>query len=149
MALRGFVKNFLPSGWLYGEVEDLQNQNKTIFKIIKTLYAKRLPEREESFEQAMKRLNLTEEYVKRTASIYRLYAICFLILAIAIFGYGFYLLFAHLSFSGCLLAIASTGLCLAQAFRFDFWAYQMKVRRLGVTFNEWKQSILGDKGTSI
>jgi len=145
---RGFAKNFLPSGWLYGEVEDLKNQNVTIFRILKALFTKSVPRQEETFEQAMERLGLTEEDVKKTASTYRLYAFFFLFLSACIFVYGFYLLFTTLSLAGCLLAMAATSVCLAQAFRFDFWAYQMRVRKLGVTLTEWKKSILGDRGAT-
>lgn len=148
MAIGGFLRTFLPSGWLYGEVEGLKNENKTLYRILKSLFTKSTPERQETFEQAMTRMGLTEAYVKKTATTYRLYAILFLLIGIAIFTYGFYLLFDIRSLSGWLLAMAATGLCLAQAFRFDFWAYQMRVRKLGVTFSEWKSSILGNKGTS-
>lgn len=148
MAIRGILKTFLPSGWLYGEVEDLKDQNKSLYRILKSLFTKDTPVREESFADAMVRLNLTEEYVKRTAATYHIYAILFFILGLAIFTYGFYVLFAHSTLSGWLLSMAASGLCLAQAFRFDFWSYQMRVRKLGVSFNEWLESVVGKKGPS-
>ena len=144
-----FWKTFLPIGWLYGEYVDLKNFNKSMLDAIKRLFIKEAPERKESFEQAMTRLNLTNDDVIRTARNYRWYAIIFLLLGIILFSYAFYLLFAYFSITGWLLALGATTLCLTYAFRFDFWAYQMRMRKLGVTANEWLQSILGGKGSSI
>jgi hypothetical protein len=149
MAIRGFLKTFLPLGWLYGEYEDVKNQNKTIVSIVKSLFIKDTNAKQETFEQALNRLGLTREQADKMASHYRWYALAFLLFGIVLFTYAFYLLFMYFSISGWLLSLAATTLCLAYAFSFDFWSYQIRVRKLGVPFNEWMQSILGGKGSSI
>lgn len=134
---------FNPSGWL--DVAYLKNQNRTIWGILKSLFTSEKPNREESFEEAIKRLGLTEEEVVSTQKTYRLYALFFVCLTLALFIYAFYLLFYHGTLAGWLLALATSALFAGQAFRYDFWSYQMRRRRLGVTFKEWKNSILGGK----
>ena len=141
--MRGLFNAFLPSGRLYGEVQGVKDQNKTLWTMLKTLYSKDVPEREETFEQAMARLGLTEADIQKTATRYRLYTLLFFLFGLALFAYAFYLLFAYFYVTGCLLALTATIFSWGQAFRFDFWSYQIRVRKLGVTFKEWKQSILG------
>jgi hypothetical protein len=143
-----FAKTFLPIGFLGGEIQEFKDYNKTLVGSLKTILTKDTPNREETFEQAITRLGLTKEDANQIASRYRVYALLFLLLGIMLFTYSFYLLFAHFSIIGCLLGLAATAYCLSQMFRFDFWAYQIKVQRLGVTFNEWLQHILGNTGTS-
>lgn len=153
MAKRGFFKTtgslFLPIGWLGGEVTDLKRSNRTIVNTIKGLFVKETPpENPETFDQAVARMELTEEDIKKTINTYSTYALIFILIALALFAYAFYLLFAYGSITGWLISLAATGFCLIQFFRYDFWAYQMKERRLGITFDEWKKHILGGKGTS-
>jgi len=143
------AKTFLPIGWLHGEYEDVKNQNKTIVNTIKRLFTKEVPERQETFEEAVTRLGLSQEEVNKTAKFNRLYALIFLLLAILLFCYAFYLLFAYVSITGWLLSLAATALALTYAFRFDYWSYQMRMRKLGVTFDEWLRSIVGGKGPSV
>ena len=151
MAIRDIFKIsrktfFNPSGWI--DVESLKFQNDTIWSILKSLFTRVKPERIESFEEAMKRLNLTEADVKKSISSYRWYAFIFLILGLLVFFYAFYLLFTFFTILGFVLALAASGVFLSQAFKYDFWAFQMKSRRLGITFEEWKSHLLGGKGNS-
>lgn len=142
-----FRKAFLPGGWLGAEVRDLKNSNQTIISFLKGLFVRQAPARQESFEQAIIRLNVSEEEIKELANKYRWYAMFFFMLAVLLLLYSFYLLFEYFTIMGCLLALAACAFTLSYAFRFDFWAYQMRVRKLGVSYKEWKQSILGTKGT--
>ena len=152
MANRGFWKSagnlFLPIGWLGGEIDEVKNSTRTIANSVKRLFVRDVPERSETFEEAMTRLGLSEEDVRHTIRNYSIYAMIFLLLGIALFAYAFYLLFAHFTITGWLIALAATGFCLVQFFRYDFWVFQMKQRRLGITFNEWKSHLLGGKGSS-
>lgn len=148
MAIRDIFKiswkTFInPLGWI--DYEGLRNQNIIIFSAIKSLFAGTPAEHTETFEQAKKRLGLNEEEVQASANRYRVYAIVFLFLGLAVFIYTFYLLFAHFTLIGFMLGLSVTGLFLAYAFKYDFWAFQIKRRKLGATFAEWKRHVLGDK----
>ncbi len=144
-----FRSLYLPLGFLGGEINEVKNFSRTVGSTVKGMFVKDTPDRTETFDQAVERLGLTEADIQQTMHRYRNYAIFFLLMAIVLFIYAFYLLFTHLSISGCFISLAATTFCLLQVFRYDFWAYQMKVRRLGVSFKEWKQHILGGKGTSL
>lgn len=151
MAIRDIFKvsrkTFInPSAWI--DLDALKTQNQMVWGALKSLFSTPVPVREETFEQAVKRLGLTEDDIQTSISRYRTYALLFVGLALLVFIYAFFLLFYYGYLLAWLLAMAVCGLFLAQAFRFDFWAFQMRKRRLGITFNEWKQSILGQKGAN-
>lgn len=140
MAIRDIFKIsrktfFDPSRWI--DYEGLKTQNKGLWAMTKDLFVVEKPTHKETFAQAMKRLGLTKENIQETQSFYQRYALFFFILGLLIFFFSFYLLFAHVSISGWLLGLGATAFCGAMAFRYDFWAFQIKHRKLGCTFNEW------------
>lgn len=137
---------FNPAGWI--DYEGLKRQNAILYSMLRNLFVRDQPARVETFEEAKTRLNLTEEDIQKSATIYRWYALFFVIIGVILLGYAFYLLFSGKTILGWLLGLAVSGLFLAQAFKYDFWAFQIKRRKLGATFAEWKRNFLGDKGTS-
>lgn len=137
---------FNPRGWI--DFDFLKDQNRTIIDVLKNLFTADQPARQESFEEAVARLKLSEEDIQSTQKTYRLYAVLFVVLALLAFIYSIYLVVSYGSFTGFLVGIAVSVLLGGQAFRFDFWAFQMRRRKLGATFDEWKKSILGTKGNS-
>jgi intracellular multiplication protein IcmV len=126
---------FNPSAWL--GVNELTAYNRVIGDTLKTTFTPDKAQRKESFEQALKRLNLTEEDVQLRAKRYRLYSWIFAGFGLVLFLASFYYLFAYHTFAGWCLAMMSAVLFAANAFRFDFWYFQIKHRKLGCTFNEW------------
>lgn len=151
MALRDILKitrkTFVnPTGWL--DVDTIRVRNRTLWNALSSVFRLPTAERSETYEEAMKRLNVTDAEVQQRAQTYRLYAWGFFLLGLLVFFYSFYLLFSIFTFSGFLLGLCASAAFFSQAFRFDFWSFQMRRRKLGATFEEWKSSILGDKGTS-
>jgi intracellular multiplication protein IcmV len=134
---------FNPSAWLGWDL--LKDQTRYLWGSVKEVLTPEQAAREETFEAAMVRLELTEDDVKSALVSYRYYTILFVLLGVLTFAYSFYLLFRHGTFLGWLLGLAVTALFFSQAFRFDFWAFQIKRRKLGATFAEWKQNFLGGK----
>ncbi len=135
-----FKTFFNPRAWL--GYDSLKEQTRTIKTILKTATTVQKPETAESFDEAMQRLDMTENDVRVTSRIYLCYTFIFLVLAVLDFIYGCYLLFHHGTFLGMVLALAVCALLLAQAFRYHFWYFQIKSRRLGCTIQEWRQSLL-------
>jgi intracellular multiplication protein IcmV len=148
MAIRDLLKVsrktfFDPRAWLgYDEVKD---HTSTVWNNLKAQCVVSAPTREETFTDAMARLGLTEEDIQNSIKSYRLFALIFFIFGILAFAYAFYLLFQHYSITGWMLGLVVCALFMSQAFRFDFWSFQMKKRQLGLTFAEWKNHILGKK----
>lgn len=133
---------FNPSGWI--DLDGLIEQNKTIFSVLKNLFTKAEATRQETFEQAMARLNLTEPDIAALIRRYALFVWLFLICAFAAFGHAFYLLFAYHLFFAWLLSLSVSVFFAAQAFRYDFWGLQLRRRTLGLSFADWKKSRLGE-----
>lgn len=140
---------FNPSAWF--DWEAMRDLNVTIMDTIRTGFAIPKPDPNaptETFAQSMKRQKLTEADIKSAYQTYKNFALGFLVLGTLDLLYTLYLLFFQFSILGFLLGAATTALFFGQAFRFDFWAFQIHKRKLGVTVEEWKQHILGKKGQS-
>lgn len=126
---------FNPAGWLgYNE---LKTYNSIIWSNLKELTTIEKPQRTETFEEAMQRLDLTDTDVQETSNRYLLYAIIFVSLGALAFAIGFVFLIGYHTFSGFVLAMACVAILLTYAFRFHFWHFQIKHRKLGCTFDDW------------
>lgn len=136
---------FNPSGWL--DLDSVKERNRTIFTILKGLFTVPKGGPAETFEDAMQRLELSEEDVQSIAKNYRTYALVFFLLGVLVFIYSIYLLFVHATLAGLLIGFAASAVFLSQAFRYDFWSTQMRQRKLGLTIKDWKASLFnGGKG---
>lgn len=96
----------------------------------------------ETFEEAQARFHLTDADLEAIASRYTMTAYLLLVWALMVFGYSIYHLLGSY-FKGMIVSWGVTTVLLAVAFRYHFWAYQIKQRRLGCTFRSWLWYILG------
>ncbi|WP_419419302.1 type IVB secretion system protein IcmV [Legionella sp. D16C41] len=98
-----------------------------------------------SFREAMSAMNLTEaDIAARQRGLYRLS----LIMCLAAFGFFCYAIyhFIYGGFYGGLISLALTFVALALAFRYHFWYFQIRERKLGCSFREWyRRGLLGEK----
>ena len=90
----------------------------------------------ETFEEAMQRLELTEADLRQREKEFTQLFYFFLGLSIAIILYALYLSFTS-SMITTLIAFCLSIYTLAQSFRFHFWLFQLKNRKLGCTIKEW------------
>lgn len=128
---------FNPRAWFgYNEVK---GQTVFLYDTIKQILSPQAPEREESYDEALVRLGITDAESQETGKTYLYFSWMYAALGIGAFLIGFYLLFAHETFAGFMLALAVAALLGVQAFRYNFWHFQIKFRKLGCTFEEWKQ----------
>ncbi|KTD50386.1 intracellular multiplication protein IcmV [Legionella quinlivanii] len=99
----------------------------------------------ESFKQAVRELHLDDaELLARQKGLYRL-SILMVLIAIFMLGYtGYHVLYG--TWRSILLSIVVMFIALALSFRYHFWYYQIKHRKLGVSIKEWyRQGLLGEK----
>ena len=153
MAVRDYLKIsrktfFNPRAW--SNYDEFVNQNRILWGTIKSII---IPPtiaeiNEETFEQSMQRNGMTEADLKESIKNYRTFALLFALLGGLAFIYAFFLLFGYQTLSGWLLAICVCALLFAQAFKYDFWSLQLRRRNLKLTFNDWKESILGKGGAA-
>lgn len=150
MAIRDIFKvnrkTFLnPSAWI--DLNSLRFSNRTIKEILTDVLTPIKPaEKKETFDEAVKRLGLTDKDVQEAGESYLTFSYLFAILGALALLFGFYLLFKHGTFTGWLLAFASSALFMSQAFKFNFWSFQIKHKKLGCTFDEWKRGKPDEKG---
>lgn len=137
---------FNPTAWI--GYDAIKSQHETIRDDLKEVFQAEKPIREETFDEAMQRLALTPEDVHQRMVSFRRYAYTLFICGLLVFLYSFHLLFKLKQFTPWFLGIAASLLFFVQAFRFHFWAYQIEVRKLGVSITEWKNHLLGIKSPS-
>jgi len=142
-----FFKNtFRFRFWL--DFDRIKNFTLYVVQAIKKMFVPdkaEVPDTEASFADAMKAQHLTEKsIVAQRQSLYRL-SILMCVLAFGIFAYTIYLIiYAHYLAAGISFIMFLLGLVLA--FRFHFWYFQIRERRLGCSFEEWfQQGLLGKK----
>ncbi len=129
--------------WLgYRQLADMSQSIKNLFK---GFFIPQKPEVEEDFAATMVRLNLTEADIQQRAKEFKRLAVLFALLSTAVFVYSIYLFWIG-SWKGTLAGLAVTLVVLAYTFRYHFWLFQVKQRRLGCTFRDWWNSgFMGSK----
>jgi len=132
-----------PRAWV--GYDNIKDNTRTIKTMVTDAMTVRKPERTETFEEALERMDINEKDLPSIQTTYLSYAIFFVFLAVLDLGYGIYLLFYHHAFLGLILSLAVCALLLAQAFRNHFWYFQIKERKLGCTFEEWRDNLLGKR----
>lgn len=137
---------FNPSVW-FG-YENIKSQHEIIKADLKEVFQVEKPIHDETFEEALVRLDLSSEDLQRRMKRFYHFSYFLCVCGLAVFYYAFHLSIKLKLFTPFLLGLASSALLFAQAFRFHFWAYQIRVRKLGATANEWMKDLLGDKGAS-
>jgi len=117
----------------------LKDYAKNIGKNVSSLFIPKKAERVETFEEAMARLKLTEaDLIARQKEFKRLILI-FSFIGLILLGYTFYLLMDG-SFRGAIASFALTLLIFSYSFRYHFWLFQIRQRKLGCTLREWLDS---------
>jgi intracellular multiplication protein IcmV len=141
MGIVSGIKNmFNISTWI--GTKQIKEQTHALQDLAKTLVTPEKPKYFESFEEALRRLNLTEEdLAKRTQEFKRLIT-WFSLITFFLLLYFVYLLFEHAWFAsmGCLGIML---VMIGQIFRYHFWLYQIRERKLGCSFREWLHSLGG------
>lgn len=102
----------------------------------KKVFSVQQPGEEETFEEAMKRNNIDEkELLRRKKMFFRL--ACLMLLAS--FAFGMYSLYHILNGSLFALLISNVlaAVSAALAFRYHYWYYQLKAKKLGCSLKEW------------
>jgi intracellular multiplication protein IcmV len=130
---------FNPKGWL--GYDTLKESTQGFLGIMRGVFKQKPPlaaDQAETFNEAVARLNLTEKNIEDLKFTYFSYALLFFLMAIGILVYSGWLLM-HLYIYSFLIGLAIVVFLLGQTFRFHFLYFQIKHRKLGCTFEEWKK----------
>ena len=116
------------------------------YDCIKKIFVPQKGTESNTFEQAVQEYGLTDAILLQRQKGY--FTACFImcICALLFFGYSIYHVVLG-SWRAVLISFVMTLLSLTLAFRYHFWFYQIKQRKLGCTFREWFRCGLlgGDK----
>ncbi len=129
--------------WL--DVSRLKEFMEYITTLCKKLFVPQAQEAKESFDEAKARLKVTDEQLsKQTQALFWL-SLLMLMLASLIFFYGIYNVF-YGGILGALISFVVTLVALALAFRYHFWFFQIKEKKLGCSWKTWlNEGLLGGK----
>lgn len=95
----------------------------------------------ETFDEAMKRLKLSEEDIAQRQRMFITQTLIYFLLGLCIIFYGVMLAFEH-AIIGMVMSFLVSFVAFANAFRAHFWYFQTKQRKLGCTLQEWLNSSL-------
>lgn len=99
----------------------------------------------EAFQDAMVRFHITEKELHNKKNALLRLSLLMCGVSICIFGYAIYQMFFG-NVKATLVSIVVTFIALALSFRYHFWYFQIKKRKLGCTFHEWyREGLMGDK----
>ncbi|CAM4412298.1 MAG: hypothetical protein LEGION0398_MBIBDBAK_00307 [Legionellaceae bacterium] len=129
------VKPFI-NVYQWVDVDSLKQGGNIITKLLKNLFIPSQSTYRESFEMAIARLNLTEKDIQDRIKQFTLYVRLFLGIFFLICLYLIYLMYHH-AFMAFFASLGLMLFVLGQAFRYHFWVYQMKKRKLSCQFSEW------------
>ena len=140
---RGLGGLFNPRQWL--DIERLQLFFSYIVQGFHDLLVPQQKKITESFTDALVRLGLKEEdLLIQQRALFRL-SVLMCSIAFVFYIYFIYQLM-YGSFVGSFLTCSVMLLAVAFAFRYHFWYFQIRQRKLGCTLRMWfKQGLLGEK----
>lgn len=111
-------------------------RDRSFFKFIKKFFIPDHAKTQESFEEALSRLKLTSaDLIQRSKAFTRLLWLWIFLFLLTIF-YSLYLFSIH-AYRGFYPCLAISIIILTQIFRYHFWLFQIKQRRLGCSFRDW------------
>lgn len=114
----------------------LKVMSKGLMNAIRTTFTVAQATHEETFEQAVKRLKLSPAALEQRKQTFLRLALLMGALGIFCLGYMLYLLWSGALGAGC-IALVVAMIVFAYAYRFHFWYFQIKSKKLGCTFKEW------------
>ena len=131
---RLFKRIVNPRAW--SDFDRLHAGQRYIVSVCRTYFVPQESKAIESFDEAKKRLHLTDKLLmEQKKSLFRL-SILMLFIACLLLIYTLYNLFnAHLLAAGLSTMVLSIALVLA--FRYHFWYFQIEQQKLGCTLREW------------
>jgi intracellular multiplication protein IcmV len=140
---RLFTSLFNVKSWI--DYERIRAGKQYIVERCTTYFVPGKIQKTESFESAKAKLKLSDkDLLVRQKGLLRL-SLTMAGVAILMFIYALYNLF-YAYYLAVLISLVVVLMALAMAFRYHFWYFQIKQKKLGCSFREWfSQGILGDK----
>lgn len=129
----------------WSDWDRMKSFTQYLFKGIKRIFIPNSAEGVESFDAVKVKMNLSDaDLLARQNALLRL-SYFMVGIAVLIFGYSIYhLVYGHIA--AFFLSFVISLIALALAFRYHYWHFLIKEKKLQCTINEWfRQGILGEK----
>jgi len=140
--IKNFIKPFIAVR-TWTDADHHIETGRNLKAVFKRLFTPAKAEREESFQQAMDRLDIEDKDLRTRLKEFLFLVAVFLIVAMLLFIYTVHLVM-QLHFRAAAMALGATFLSLSLAIRYDFWRFQIKQQKLGCTLREWfSKGLLG------
>jgi len=94
------------------------------------------PKYKETFREAMIRLELSEADIQQRKKEFTRLFYMFLAISLGIIGYAVYMAYQGY-FGACLISFCLACYSFTQTFKWHFWLFQIRNRKLGCTLKEW------------
>lgn len=130
-----YVVNFKVTKW--AGLDQIKDSTKSVANLGRNLFIAEQANYTETFEQAMQRLNITEEQLNARRKEFTRLMFIYLLISLAIFAYSIYVVAVYKNFMGFMMGFAITIYALTHVFKYHFWIYQIKHKKLGCTLREW------------
>lgn len=130
----GQIFNFRIDKWL--GFETLKNNTKFYRDQLISLFHIQKATQPEKFEEAMIRLELTEEKLQLQKERYKYLTFFYSIISLALFIYAVCLYYRG-NLMGACISFALTLYSLTNVFQYHLWYFQIKQKKLGCNIREW------------
>lgn len=131
----GVVFNFRVTSWI--GLDNIKNVTGRVGDTAKSVFTPEQAEQAETFEEALERIGLTEQELELRKQEFMRLMIIYILIAAAVFIYSIFIAVNYKNLLGFFMGLAITLFALTFAFRYHFWIYQIKHKKLGCTFKDW------------
>lgn len=131
----GYIVNLKITKW--AGLDQIKDSTKGVVNLGQKLFISEQANYTETFEEALQRLNITEEQLNARKKEFTRLMIIYLIISLIIFSYSIYVVAVYKNFMGFMMGFAITLYSLTYVFKYHFWIYQIKNKKLGCTLREW------------
>lgn len=121
--------------------DDIKQTTQKFVQGARDIFRPAQPLRQETYKQALTRFKLSETDIAKRRKILWTWLLIFTAIFLALLFYTLGLLFDG-SFKGAIIGLGGCCLTLSFMFRYHFWLFQLKKRKLGCTLQEWWQEAI-------
>ncbi|PCI37952.1 MAG: phosphoesterase [Thiotrichales bacterium] len=126
--------NFQVGNWL--GFKQIKSNAQEISDNAKRLLTPEQASHNETFANAVQRLKLSTVDLQQRYREFKRLCIFFVALAATVFSYSVYIA-VNGNFFGFLMGFSLTLYALTQAFKYHFWMFQIRTKKLGCSIKEW------------
>lgn len=130
-----YVVNLKVGKWL--GFDQLKTTTTSILNLGQNVFTPQQANYVETFDEALKRLNITEQELDQRRKEFVRLMIIYLLIAAGVFAYSIFIVFKFKNIMGFIMGFAITLYALSHAFKYHFWIFQIKHKKLGCSLKDW------------